>query len=100
MTPSAMPNRALVRQPNGPLRPDTLGNRLASGTTTPSITTSPVIEARNDNLPPIFGAERPFMPFSRMKPRISSPWAADFSQMTNTSASGALEIQVLLPLRR
>ena len=39
-----------------------------------------------DSLPPIFGAERPGMPFSRMKPRIASPWAADFAQITKTSA--------------
>ena len=64
------------------------------------MTTSPVVEARSDSLPPIFGAERPFMPFSRMKPRMSSPWAPDFAQMTKTSASGALEIQVLVPLSR
>ena len=95
-----MPKRARVRQPNGPLRPETLGSRFSSGTTTPSITTSPVIEARSDSLPPIFGAERPFMPFSSTKPRISSPWAADFAQTTNTSASGALEIHILVPVRR
>ena len=52
------------------------------------------------SLPSIFGAESPFMPFSRMKPRICPSCAADFAQTTNTSASGALLIQVFEPVRR
>ena len=56
------------------------------------------MEARNDSLPPIFGADRPFMPFSRMKPRIWLSCAADFAHTTKTSAIGALEIHILLPV--
>ena len=37
------------------------------------------------------------MPFSRTKPRIAPPCASDLAQTTNTSAIGALVIQVLLP---
>ena len=40
------------------------------------------------------------MPFSRMKPRIWLSCAADFAQTTNTSAIGALEIHILLPVSR
>ena len=64
------------------------------------MTISPVIEARSDSLPPIFGAERPFMPFSSTKPRISSPCAADFAQTTKTSAIGELEIHIFEPVSR
>ena len=59
-----------------------------------------MIEARSESLPSIFGAERPFMPFSRMKPRIWSPCARDFAQTTNTSAIGELLIQVFEPMSR
>ncbi len=62
------------------------------------MTTSPVIEARKESLPPTFGAERPFMPFSRMKPRISLSCATDFAQMTKTSAIGEFEIHILEPV--
>ena len=59
-----------------------------------------MIEARSDSLPPIFGADRPFMPFSSTKPRIWLSCAADFAQTTKTSAIGALEIHILEPVRR
>ena len=59
---------------------------------------SPVIEARRLSLPSIFGVDSPFAPRSMMKPRISSPWAADFAQTTKTSAIGALVIQSFVPL--
>ena len=39
------------------------------------------------------------MPFSRMKPRISPSCARDFAQTTNTSAIGALLIQVFEPMQ-
>jgi hypothetical protein len=55
------------------------------------------MEARKLSLFSIFGALNPFMPFSRMKPLILSSCSADFAQMTNTSAIGALEIQVFEP---
>jgi hypothetical protein len=77
-----------------------LGSSALSGTTTPSITISPVTEARSESLPPILGAESPFMPFSRIKPRIWLLCSADFAHTTNTSAIGALEIHILLPVRR
>jgi hypothetical protein len=45
-------------------------------TFTSSMKIMPVVEARSENLPSIFGADKPAMPFSRMKPRItpSSSW--------------------------
>ena len=55
----------------------------------------PVVEARRLNLPSIFGKVRPFIPFSRMKPR-STP-SSSLAQTTATSAIGALVIQVLEP---
>ena len=45
-----------------------------------------------------FPGLNPGMPFSRMKPRIWLSWAADFAQTTKTSAIGALEIHILLPV--
>src|SRR3954454_548870 len=53
------------------------------------------MDARRPTLPWIFGALRPFMPLSRMKPRMS---LSSFAQTTNTSAIGELEIQVLPPV--
>jgi hypothetical protein len=61
------------------------------------MTICPVTEARSENLPSIFGAESPFMPFSRMKPRMAPE--SSFAQTTKTSATGELVIQVLLPRR-
>ena len=55
----------------------------------------PVMLARRLNLPSIFGAVSPFIPFSRMNPRISP--ASSLAQTTNTSAIGELLIQVLEP---
>jgi hypothetical protein len=82
------------------LRPLISGNRFSSGTSTPSITISPVIEALSDNFSPIFGADRPAMPFSRTKPRIAPPCASDFAQTTKTSAMGELVIHIFEPVRR
>lgn len=62
------------------------------------MTISPVIEARRLNLPSIFGADRPFMPFSRMKPRITP--SSVLAQTTKTWAIGELEIHILAPLSR
>ena len=64
------------------------------------MTISPVIEARSDTLPSIFGVDRPAMPRSRMKPRMALSWAPDLAQTTMTSAIGALVIQVFEPVRR
>ena len=55
----------------------------------------PVGLARSENLPSIFGAERPSQPFSRMNPRMSP--SSSFAHTTNTSASGALVIQFFAP---
>ena len=52
-------------------------------------------DVRRLNLPSIFGADRPFMPFSRMKPRIMP--SSVFAHTMNTSAIGELEIHILLP---
>ena len=96
MAPQAMPVRAILRQPNGPARPDTFGRIFSSGTTAPSSTISPVIEARSDSLPSIFGVENPLVPRSTMKPRILP---SSLAQTTAMSATGALLIQVLAPVR-
>ena len=93
-----MPKRALLRQPNGPPKPRASGSLFSSGTNTLSITTSPVHEARKESLFLSFGVVRPSMPRSRMKPRMTS--SSSFAHTTNTSASGALEIHILAPLRR
>jgi len=85
----------LLRQPNGPASPFTFGSRLSSGTTQSASTTSPVIEARSDSLPSIFGVEKPCMPRSTMKPRMAP---SSFAQTTQMSATGAFDIQVLAPL--
>ncbi len=90
-----MPARATLRQPNGPARPRALGSRLSSGTSAPSSTISPVTDERNDSLPSIFGVEKPFVPRSTMKPRIT--WSS-FAQTMATSAIGALVIHILLPV--
>jgi hypothetical protein len=71
---------------------------FSCGTITSSKTISPVTDVLRLNLPSIFGAERPFIPFSRMKPRITS--SSVFAQTTNTSAIGAFEIHILLPVKR
>ncbi|MNG18169.1 hypothetical protein D3C84_1022050 [compost metagenome] len=86
----------MFRQPNGPFRPFTCGSSASSPTSTLSITISPVMEARSENLPSIFGADRPFMPFSSTKPRISP--SSSLAHTTNTSAIGLLVIHILLPL--
>ena len=57
---------------------------------------SPVTEARRLNLPLIFGALSPVMPFSTIKPRITS--SSVFAQTTKTSAIGELVIHILAPL--
>src|SRR5687768_13594002 len=57
----------------------------------------PVVEARNDSLPSIFGADRPASSLSSTKPRILPPCASLLAQTTHTSANGELVIQVLLP---
>ena len=78
--------------------PCTFGSRWSAGTGTSSITISPVTDVRRLNLPSIFGADSPFIPFSRMKPRITP--SSVFAQTTNTSAIGEFEIHILLPTRR
>lgn len=52
----------------------------------------PVMEARRPTLPCMAGAERPFQPFSSMKPRITP--SSVLAQTTKTSAIGELEIHV------
>ncbi|CPL20567.1 Uncharacterised protein [Bordetella pertussis] len=85
---------------NGPFRPDTPGIICSSDTSTSSITISPVMEARRPTLPWMAGADRPFMPFSRMKPRIlpSKSPPTHLAHTTNTSAMGELVIHILLPV--
>ena len=66
------------------------------GTTAPSSTISPVMEARSDSLPSIFGVEKPLVPRSTMKPRILP---SSFAQTTAMSATGELVIQIFAPVR-
>src|SRR5262249_60790348 len=87
--------RATLRQPNGPASPETFGSSFSSGTTAPSTTSSPVIEARRLNLPSIFGVDSPLAPRSTRKPRILP---SSLAHTTATSATGALVIQVLAPV--
>ena len=47
--------------------------------------------------PSIFGVEKPAMPRSQMKPRISS--ASSLAQTTATSAMGELVIHILVPFK-
>ncbi|XP_034750264.1 glutaryl-CoA dehydrogenase, mitochondrial-like [Etheostoma cragini] len=75
-------------------RPETLGSRFSSGTSTSSMTIMPVAEALRENFPSIFGVERPFMPRSKMKPRIFP--SSHLAQTTAMSASG--ELVILRPL--
>ena len=86
-----------MRHPNGPFNPSTPGSRASSPTSTSSIWIMPVIDARSDSLPSIFGVSRPLAPFSSTNPRMAPPWASDFAHTTNTSAIGELEIQVFAP---
>ncbi|MNT28791.1 hypothetical protein D3C72_1645020 [compost metagenome] len=85
---------------NGPFRPFTPGMMFSSGTNTWSSTISPVIEVRRPTLPWMAGADRPFQPFSRIKPRMSSLPSSPCSlaQTTNTSAIGELVIHILAPV--
>ena len=82
---------------NGPFKPRTSGKAFSSGQKTSSITISPVTLARRPTLPWMAGALRPFMPFSRMKPRIEP--ASSLAQTTKTSAKGLLLIHIFAPLR-
>lgn len=50
----------------------------------------PVAEALRENFPSILGVERPFMPRSRMKPRIFA--SSHLAQTTAISATGELVI--------
>ena len=87
----------MLRQPNGPARPFTFGNRASSGTTAPSSTISPVTDVRSDSLPSIFGVEKPLVPRSTMKPRILP---SSFAHTTAMSATGELVIHIFAPLSR
>ena len=85
----------MLRQPNGPASPLTFGSRFSSGTTASSSTISPVIEARSESLPSIFGVENPLVPRSTMKPRILP---SSFAHTTATSAIGELVIHIFAPV--
>ena len=85
----------MFRHENGPRSPFTPGSIASSGTMTSSIMIMPVADARSENLPSIFGALSPFIPRSRMNPRMSP--ASSFAHTTSTSASGELVIQVFDP---
>ena len=53
------------------------------------------IDALNENFPSIFGADSPVIPFSSMKPRITS--SSVLAQITKMSAIGELLIHILAP---
>src|SRR5689334_13230748 len=97
IAPQAMPYRAFVRQPNGPLRPLILGNIFSLGTFTLSKTSSPVAEARRLHFPCVVGVENPSIPLSTTSPRTSP--ASSFAQTTATWEKGALLIHIFAPLR-
>jgi hypothetical protein len=82
------------------LRPCTSGSSASSPTSTPSITISPVIEARRLILPSILGVVSPFIPRSSTKPLIPPPCASDLAHTTMTSAIGELVIHIFVPVRR
>lgn len=71
-------------------RPDALGSRFSSGTSTSSMRIIPVAEALKENFPSIFGVERPFMPRSKIKPRTFP--SSHLAQTTAISATGELVI--------
>ena len=79
------------------MSPMACGSMFCAGTSTSSITTCPVILARSENLPSILGALKPFMPFSRMKPRIRLLSMSDLAQTMNTSAIGLFVILEIQP---
>lgn len=58
-------HRALLRHPNGPPRPFTLGSSASCPTCTLSMKMEPVIEQRSASLFLIAGAERPLVPYTR-----------------------------------
>ena len=96
-----MPNRASLRQDSGPLSPRTPGRTASAGSRTPSITSSPVVEARSDILCLISTAENPAVSVGTTKPRTpagSSPVASACAQTTATSATGPLVIHILRPV--
>lgn len=71
-------------------RPEALGSRFSSGTSTSSKRIIPVAEALRENFPSIFGVEKPFMPRSTMKPRTLP--SSHLAQTTAMSATGELVI--------
>ena len=79
----------VVRLTPRPLAP---GSRFSSGTMTSSIAICPVTLARNENLPSITGADRPFIPRSNRKPLTLLSWASDFAHTMKTSAIGEFVI--------
>lgn len=90
--PQAMPYLALVRQPNAPFSPSTLGKTASAGILTLSISTIPVVEARRENLPCITGVSNP-VPFSflfTMNPRTLP--SSHLAQIIKISAIGELVI--------
>lgn len=81
-----------IRTPN----PDAFGSRFSSGTSTSSMTICPVELARSENFPSILGQLRPFIPRSRINPRILP---SVFAQTIKTSATGEFVIlQIKLQL--
>ena len=88
----------MFRQENGPFSPATSGRMLPAGTKALSIWIEPVIDARSDSLPSIFGVVKPLPAFSRstIKPRITP---SSLAQTIAMSAIGALEIHIFAPLR-
>ena len=53
IAPHEIPYRALLRHPNGPANPETLGSMLLAGTKTSSIKIIPVCDALRENFPSI-----------------------------------------------
>lgn len=73
-------------------KPITLGSIFSSGTSTSSMAICPVMLALSENFPSIFGAVRPFIPFSRINPRILSLSLSHLPHTIKTSAIGEFVI--------
>jgi len=71
-------------------KPSTFGSKFSAGTWTSSITIWPVIEALSENLPSIFGVEKPFIFLSNIKPLIRL--SSHLAQTTAISAIGEFVI--------
>src|SRR5882757_1499009 len=99
IVPQAIPYLALFRHVNGPLKPSTSGNILASGTGHSSSWIMPVREARSPFLFLMGGVSR--VPGGHSDPSTKKPLILPvswyFAHTNKTSAIGEFVIQVFAP---